>query len=135
MLHVLATIEVAEGKRTAFLAEFHKLVPLVRAEDGCIEYGAAIDVPTAIPVQTPVRDDVVMVVEKWTTLDALERPPRRPAHGRVPSAGGRSGPKGCPANPSAGMTVMPGLPGSSGRRVWAGSLTRTAFATDSRCGT
>ena len=71
MLHVLATIEVAEGKRTAFLAEFHKLVPLVRAEDGCVEYGAAIDVPTAIPVQTPVRDDVVMVVEKWTTLDAL----------------------------------------------------------------
>lgn len=71
MLHVLATIEVAEGKRTAFLAEFHKLVPLVRAEDGCIEYGAAVDVPTAIPVQTPVRDDVVMVVEKWATLDAL----------------------------------------------------------------
>jgi quinol monooxygenase YgiN len=71
MLHVLATIEVAEGKRTAFLAEFHKLVPLVRAEEGCIEYGAAVDVPTAIPVQSPVRDDVVMVVEKWTTLDAL----------------------------------------------------------------
>lgn len=71
MLHVLATIEVAEGKRTAFLAEFHKLVPLVRAEEGCVEYGAAIDVPTAIPVQSPVRDDVVMVVEKWTTLDAL----------------------------------------------------------------
>ena len=71
MLHVLATIEVAEGKRAAFLAEFHKLVPLVRAEDGCIEYGAVIDVPTAVPVQSPVRDDVVTVVEKWATLDAL----------------------------------------------------------------
>ena len=71
MLHVLATIDMVEGQRTAFLAEFHKLVPLVRAEEGCIEYGAAVDVPTAIPVQSPVRDDVVMVVEKWTTLDAL----------------------------------------------------------------
>jgi quinol monooxygenase YgiN len=71
MLHVVATIEVAEGQRAAFLAEFHKLVPLVRAEDGCIEYGATVDVPTKIPVQGPVRDDVVVVVEKWTTLDAL----------------------------------------------------------------
>ena len=71
MLHVLATIEINEGQRTAFLAEFHKLVPLVRAEDGCLEYAAAVDVPTAIPVQGPVRDDVVMVIEKWATLDAL----------------------------------------------------------------
>jgi quinol monooxygenase YgiN len=72
MLHVIATIEVVEGKRAAFLAEFRQLVPLVRAEDGCVEYGAAIDVPTAIPAQAPVREDTVVVVEKWATLDALQ---------------------------------------------------------------
>ncbi len=71
MLHVIATIEVAEGRRAAFLAEFRQVVPLVRTEDGCLEYGAAIDVPTAIAAQAPVRDDVVVVVEKWATLDAL----------------------------------------------------------------
>ncbi len=71
MLHVIATIEVAEGKRAAFLAEFRQVVPLVRAEDGCLEYGAAIDVPTAIAAQAPVREDAVVVVEKWATLDAL----------------------------------------------------------------
>ncbi|MBL9122963.1 MAG: antibiotic biosynthesis monooxygenase [Planctomycetaceae bacterium] len=71
MIHVLATIRVAAGKRDEFLTEFRKLVPLVRAEQGCIEYGAAIDVPTTLPAQLPLRDDVVMVVEKWDDLDAL----------------------------------------------------------------
>ena len=46
MIHVLATIEVTPGQRAAFLEQFHWVVPLVRAEEGCIEYGAAIDVPT-----------------------------------------------------------------------------------------
>ena len=35
MIHVIATIEVAPGRREAVLAEFHKIVPLVRAESGC----------------------------------------------------------------------------------------------------
>lgn len=71
MIHVLATIRVAPGKRAEFLAEFHKLIPLVRAETGCIEYASAIDVQTTLPAQLPLRDDVVMVVEKWDDLDAL----------------------------------------------------------------
>ena len=37
MIVVIATIEVHAAKREAFLAEFHKLVPLVRAEAGCLE--------------------------------------------------------------------------------------------------
>jgi quinol monooxygenase YgiN len=72
MLHVFATIELAEGKREAFLAEFRKIVPLVRAEAGCLEYGAAIDLPTGIPVQIPVRDNVVTIVEKWESVEALQ---------------------------------------------------------------
>ena len=78
MVHVVATIEVAPGKRADLLAEFAKLVPLVRAEDGCVEYGAAVDLPTPIPVQVPSRPDVVVVIEKWASLDALQ------AHLRAP---------------------------------------------------
>ena len=44
MIHVLATIEVAAGKRDEVLTQFAWLTPQVRAEDGCLEYGAAVDV-------------------------------------------------------------------------------------------
>lgn len=71
MIHVIATIELAEGKREAFLAEFRKVVPLVRAENGCLEYGPTIDVATGVPAQGPPRDHVVTVVERWENLDAL----------------------------------------------------------------
>jgi len=71
MIHVIATVELAEGKREAFLEEFRKVVPLVRAEPGCLEYGAAVDVPTGIPVQGPPRENVVTIVEKWESVEAL----------------------------------------------------------------
>jgi quinol monooxygenase YgiN len=73
MIHVIATIELHQGRRDDFLAEFHRLVPLVRAEEGCIEYGPALDVATAIPVQLPPRPDVVTVLEKWESVEHLER--------------------------------------------------------------
>jgi quinol monooxygenase YgiN len=72
MIHVIATIEIELGKRDAFLVEFDRLVPLVRAEDGCIEYGATVDMSTTIPVQVPMRPNVVTVVEKWADLNALQ---------------------------------------------------------------
>ncbi len=71
MVHVVATIEVKPGTRDAFLAEFHKLMPLVRAEAGCLEYGPAIDVPSGLGVQPPPRPNVVTVIEKWADLAAL----------------------------------------------------------------
>jgi quinol monooxygenase YgiN len=71
MIHVIATIQVEPGTRDAFLAEFRKVVPHVRDEAGCLEYAAAIDVATPLSVQDPIRNDVVMVVEKWESIDAL----------------------------------------------------------------
>ncbi len=71
MIHVIATIEVVEGKRDAFLEEFRKLVPLVRVEDGCVDYGPTIDLPTGHAAQLPTRPHFVTVVEKWASLDAL----------------------------------------------------------------
>jgi quinol monooxygenase YgiN len=71
MLHVVARIELRPGARTRFLDEFRRLEPLVRGEDGCVEYVGVVDVPTAISAQTPVGEHVVLVVERWTDEAAL----------------------------------------------------------------
>jgi quinol monooxygenase YgiN len=73
MIHVIATIELHPGRREQFLAEFRRVVPLVRAEDGCIEYGPTVDCTTDIAAQLAPRPDVVTVVEKWESLDHLKR--------------------------------------------------------------
>lgn len=72
MVHVVATIQLHPGVRTRFLGEFQQIAPTVRAEDGCLEYGAAVDLPTSLAAQLPVRDHAVVVVEKWRDLPALE---------------------------------------------------------------
>ncbi len=71
VIHVIATIELAAGTREAFLAEFRRIVPLVRAEAGCLDYGPTIDVASGLSAQPPVRDNVVTVVERWEGLEAL----------------------------------------------------------------
>jgi quinol monooxygenase YgiN len=72
MIHVIATIELKPGTRPAFLNEFHALMPEVHAEQGCLEYGPTVDVNTGLPPQPPSRDNVVVVVEKWQSVDALK---------------------------------------------------------------
>lgn len=71
MIHVIATIELNANRRDQFLVEFHRIVPLVHAEAGCMEYGPTIDLSTEAPAQIPIRENVVTVVEKWESLDAL----------------------------------------------------------------
>jgi len=71
MVHVIATITLHAGKRDAFLEVFHRLVPTVRAEDGCIDYGPNVDAVTDIGAQIPRRENVVTIVERWESLDAL----------------------------------------------------------------
>jgi len=72
MISVLATIEVAEGRREEFLTIFRELVPKVRAEEGCIEYGPWIDLPTTISSQEEPRSNSLVVIEKWESTEALE---------------------------------------------------------------
>lgn len=72
MIHVIAEIVTKPGQREAVLAEFQKIVNDVRAEPGCLEYGAAIEIKGAIPVQPPARDHVIYVIEKWESLAALQ---------------------------------------------------------------
>lgn len=72
MIHVIATINLAPGTRAEFLSHFAWVTPLVRAEDGCLEYQATTDLPTGLAVQPPERLDVVVVIEKWLTVDHLK---------------------------------------------------------------
>lgn len=71
MIHVIATIELNAGKREAFLAEFHRIVPMVHGEAGCLDYGPTVDVPSGLAAQGEMRENVVTVVERWASLDAL----------------------------------------------------------------
>lgn len=71
MIHVIATIRTGPGRLKDLLNAFSRLVPEVRAETGCIEYGPAIDAENAIEGQAPARADVVTVVEKWQDSAAL----------------------------------------------------------------
>lgn len=73
MLHVIATATVKPGQREAFLAEFRKVVPEVLREEGCIEYGPTVDLPTNLPAQGDERPDVVVILEKWESVEALEK--------------------------------------------------------------
>lgn len=73
MIHVIATIELHEGRREAFLDEFRKVVPPVLAEAGCIEYGPTVDAATGLSAQIPLRPNAVTVVEKWESIAHLEQ--------------------------------------------------------------
>ncbi len=72
MIHVIAVITAKPGKRDEVLKHFRANVPAVRAENGCIEYGAAVDAEPALPIQTKYGPDTIVVVEKWESMDALK---------------------------------------------------------------
>jgi len=72
MVHVIAVITAKPGQREAILAHFRANVPAVRAEQGCIEYGAAVDAEPALKFQTAYGPDTFLVVEKWESMDALK---------------------------------------------------------------
>lgn len=70
MINVIATVQVKKGKRSDFINLFKKVVPMVRAEKGCIEYFPAIDFPTDLPPQE-INENEVTIIEKWESMDHL----------------------------------------------------------------
>src|SRR5512136_2111387 len=72
MIYVIATVEVKPGKREELLKRVRQLVPKVRAEKGCLEYGPAIDASTAIKAQIPLGENFLVMAEKWEGLKELE---------------------------------------------------------------
>ncbi len=75
MIHVVAIVVTKPGQREAVLAEFRTLIPTVQAEEGCLEYGPAVDVAGAADAFGP---DVFVVIEKWSGTAALR------AHSKAP---------------------------------------------------
>ncbi len=72
MIYVVATIQVTAGHRDAFLVAQRDLLPLVRAEQGCIEYVPSVAVAVTDPPKTALPDNLVIMHEKWESLDALK---------------------------------------------------------------
>ena len=72
MIHVLAVITTKPGQRNAVLEVFNANVPAVLAEQGCIQYGAAVDMSDGPSSQTKYGADTFVVIEKWENFDALK---------------------------------------------------------------
>ena len=72
MIHVIAVITAKPGMRETILQAFRANVPAVKAEQGCIEYGAAVDLENGPKFQTQYGADTMVVIEKWDSLDALK---------------------------------------------------------------
>lgn len=69
VIHVLAIITTKPGKRDEVLAHFRANVPAVKAEQGCIEYGAAVDADGPF---AKFGADTFVVIEKWESPEALK---------------------------------------------------------------
>jgi quinol monooxygenase YgiN len=72
LIHVLAIITAKPGRREEVLSAFRANMPAVHAEDGCVEYGPAVDAEGAGAIQTRLGPDTFVVIEKWASLDALK---------------------------------------------------------------
>ena len=72
MIYVIATVELKPGKREDVLKRIRQLVPKVRAEKGCLEYGPAVNAPTAIKAQIPLGENFLVMLEKWEGIKELE---------------------------------------------------------------
>lgn len=72
MIHVIAILTTAPGKRDEVLSEFRKIVPVVHQEAGCIEYQPVVDIDDANAVQNALGADTFMVIEKWESAAHLQ---------------------------------------------------------------
>ncbi len=72
LIYVIATLQLRPQARDLVLREIAAVSTEVRREDGCLEYQAAIDVESGHARQTPLRPDVVTVIERWRDLAALQ---------------------------------------------------------------
>ena len=75
MIHVVAIITAHPGQRDKLLAAAQANLAAVRAEEGCLEYGLAIDAEKS---PAAFGEDTMVVVEKWASPQALA------AHARAP---------------------------------------------------
>ena len=63
MIYVLARAEIMPEKFSAYVEELHKLVPQVRAEDGCLGYDPCVD------LEGEGVGRFITIVEKWASKE------------------------------------------------------------------
>jgi len=71
MIHVIASIQVKEGKRDAFIEIFKANVPAVLAEEGCLAYQPTVDLVSGFSSQQ-LHPDAITILETWESLDHLK---------------------------------------------------------------
>ena len=70
MINVIASVQLKPGKASEFIEIFKANIENVHAEDGCIEYYPTVDLDADLPPQV-LDDNVVTIIEKWESLEAL----------------------------------------------------------------
>jgi quinol monooxygenase YgiN len=73
MIYVISTIALKEGRREDYLQQLCAILPIIHAEEGCFEYCPTIDIDTGSRFQKTCRPDIVIIQEKWESLNALKR--------------------------------------------------------------
>jgi quinol monooxygenase YgiN len=72
VIRVIAVITVKPGRREEVLAAVRGVVPAVRAERGCLEYGAVVDAEGFGAFQAKLGPDAYFVIETWESAEALK---------------------------------------------------------------
>jgi quinol monooxygenase YgiN len=70
MINVIASICVKAGTLPAYLVILKNNMPAVKKERGCIEYVPLVDIDAKLSSQV-LDKEVVTILEKWDTLEAL----------------------------------------------------------------
>lgn len=73
MIQSINIITAKPGMRDAILHELAAVTPFIRAERGCLEYGAGVDTPMPDAFgATLLGKDSFILIEKWESLVAIE---------------------------------------------------------------
>jgi quinol monooxygenase YgiN len=73
MIHVLALITAHPGKRGELLDAIRANTETVLAEEGCIEYRAAVDAADPTPAWSALGPGTLAIIEKWESRAALRK--------------------------------------------------------------
>ena len=71
MLHVIVSMTIKPGRLDEFLAIARQLAPIVQAEQGCLRYEYTVETASPLPIQEPVDDHRVTLIEQWESAEAL----------------------------------------------------------------
>jgi|SRR5579883_1094813 len=72
MVQLIVTVTTRPGRAAEYVAAFRELAPKVRLEEGCLEYDIYRD-SNDPRFDNKVRPDTVVLCEKWSSIDTLQR--------------------------------------------------------------